>query len=167
MKSKWAVALIIIILIIIGCWTKIFSDVRAEIRHRDPEIMAQEIEDALNEVNPGWEKTAITKDIPVTFSDDDGNTIIYHCLATTRYGNENEEITGVDTNVIGGVIDIEYADSIRECMVNEVPAILCEQNDRAYLCWSLSDQYSFVIEYTPDAVSEQEIFRMAEELRLP
>ncbi len=166
MKSKWTVAVIIMILIIIGYWTKFYYDIKAEIRRRDPEVVAQEIENALNEVKPGWEKKSVTVDQPVTFADNEGNTIVYHCLETTHYDNELRESIGVDIDIVGLVVDVSEAGSIRDCMVSDLPAILYMKNDRAYLCWTLSPKYSFVIEYTPGAVLEEEIFRMAEELRL-
>ncbi len=92
---------------------------------------------------------------------------MYHCLATTHYANITEEVTAVDINAVSGVVDVTNADSLRKCTVNEVPAILCEKKGRVYLCWTLSHQYSFVIEYTPEVVLEEEIFRMAEDLHLP
>ncbi len=63
--------------------------------------------------------------------------------------------------------EIANADSIRDCFVNEVPATLYTKGGRAYLCWTVAPEYSFVIEYTPEAVREEEIFRMAEDLQLP
>ncbi len=157
---------VIMVLIIIGCWTKFFYDVRAEIRQRDSEVMVQEIENALNEVKPGWEKKSVTVDQPATFEDDEGNTIVYHCLETTHYDTEPEESISVNIDVVGLVVDISEADSTKNCMVNDMPAILCEEKNRAYLCWTLSSQYSFVIEYSPDTVLDEEIFRIAEELRV-
>lgn len=37
-----------------------------------------------------------------------------------------------------------------------------EKDGRRFLCWTLSPQETCVLEYSPDAVSEADILRMAE-----
>ncbi len=128
---------------------------------------AADVEVAMMEMDADWQKVSQTMDTPVTFSSDDGNTIIYHCLTTEFFQDHPVDLSGVDLQAVQCVIDPIDADSVRGCFVNEVSALLCTKGERAYLCWTLSPEYSFVIEYTSDAVVEEDIFVMAEDLQLP
>ena len=40
--------------------------------------------------------------------------------------------------------------------------LIVPYQNRSYLCWTMSPEISSVIEYSPEAVSEESIFRMAE-----
>ena len=127
--------------------------------------IAQEIykvEDALKEVDEDYECQSVSKVTPFTYTDSEGNTIIYYCVQTACLENESGDNTGLDMNAIGMVVDPEQIENKRECKVNEYNAFLCELGDRSYLCWTLSPEISCVIEYSKDSVEEASIFRMAE-----
>ncbi len=155
---------IILALLCIGLlpWVQLWMEAKSLVE-QEHKGLVQDIEDALNDVEPGWEKKAVTTDTPVTFVDAQGNSMIYHCLTTQRYGEDGIGAAGLDTDVLSLVVDLGAADAVRSCRVKEQDALLCRKGPRAYLCWTVSSQYSFVIEYTPEAVPEAEIFRMAED----
>ena len=126
---------------------------------------AQEIykvENALKEVDEDYECQSVSKVIPFTYTDSEGNTIVYYCCQTAYLSNGSGEHTGLDMDAIGMVIDPELIENKQECKVNEYDAFLCELGDRSYLCWTLSPEISCVIEYSPEAISEDSIFQMAE-----
>ncbi len=135
-------------------------------RPLDAEEMAASIEAALNEVEPGWEMTAMTTDAPTTFTDGEGNTIIYHCLRTEYHDEVPPDDNALNVQAVSLIIDPESSSS-ESTYVGTREAILCKKSDRAYLCWTLSAEYSFVIEYTPTAVAVEDIYKMAESLYLP
>ncbi len=166
MKAYKKAIILVLLCIAILPWVQLWREAKSLVEQND-ESLVQDIEDALNDVKPGWEKKAVTTDTPVTFVDEQGNSIIYHCLITKRYGEDEVTAAGLDTDVLSLVVDIAAADAVRTCRVKEMDALLCRKGTRAYLCWTMSSQYSFVIEYTPDTVPEAEIFRMAEDLHLP
>lgn len=120
------------------------------------------VENALKEVDEDYECQSVSKVTPFTYTDSEGNTIVYYCCQTAYMGNESGEYTGLDMNAIGLVIDSNMIESRRNCKINEYDGFLCEQGDRSYLCWTLSPEISCVIEYSPEAISEESIFRMAE-----
>ena len=60
------------------------------------------------------------------------------------------------------VVEIDLAEVVRECNVNDYNAIIYEYGERTYLCWSITEAYSCILEYSPDFISEDEIFKMAE-----
>lgn len=120
------------------------------------------VENALKEVDEDYECQSVATVTPFTYTDSEGNTIVYYCIQTAYLENESGDDTGLNINAIGMVIDPELVGNKRECRVNEYDAFLCELGDRSYLCWTLSPELSCVIEYSAEAISEESIFRMAE-----
>ena len=137
-------------------------------RESDPNWqIAQEIymiENALKEVDEDYECQSVSKVTPFTYTDFEGNTIVYYCVQTAYLSNESGDHTGLDMNAIGMVVDMTQIVNRRECMVNEYDAFLCGIGDRSYLCWTLSQEISCVIEYGADIIEEADVFRMAESI---
>ena len=137
-----------------------------EKRENDPNWqIAKEIykvENALQEVDEDYECQSVSKVTPFTYTDSEGNTIIYYCVQTAYLENESGDDAGLDMNAIRMVVNPEQMENERECKVNEYDALLCELGDRSYLCWTLSPELSCVIEYSEGSVEEASIFRMAE-----
>lgn len=125
------------------------------------------VENALKEVDEDYEFQSVSKVTPFTYTDSEGNMIIYYCIQTANLENESGGNTGLDMNAIGMVIDPKLIENKWECKVNEYDAFLCEQGDRSYLCWTLSPETSCVIEYSAGLVEEASIFRMAESVSVP
>ena len=162
-KVLWVVAIGALVLVLI------MGDARyIEVRNRqtDPNWqIANEIyrvENTLKEVDEDYECQSVSKVTPFTYTDSEGNTIVYYCCQTAYLSNESGAHTGLDMNAIGLVIDVSQIENRRECTVNEYDAFLCEIGDRSYLCWTLSPETSCVIEYNADAVQGSDIVRMAE-----
>ena len=120
------------------------------------------VENALKEVDKDYECQSVSKVTPFTYTDSEGNTIVYYCCQTAYLSNESGEYTGLDMDAIGLVIDVSQIENKRECMVKEYDAFQCEIGDRTYLCWTLSSEISCVIEYDAEVTNEKYIFRMAE-----
>lgn len=120
------------------------------------------IENALKEVDEGYECQSVSKVTPFTYTDSEGNTIVYYCIQTAYLENESGDYTGLDMDAISLVVDLNLIKNKREYNVNEHDAYLCALGDRSYLCWTLSPEISCVIEYNADAINEDDIFRMAE-----
>ena len=168
MKKKilWIAGILIVGLMMID---GIIRYIEVQKRESDPNWqMAQEIykvESALKEVDEDCECQSVSKVTPFTYTDSEGNTIVYYCIQTAYLENESGDDTGLDMNAIGMVIDPELIGNKLECRVNEYDAFLCELGDRSYLCWTLSPELSCVIEYSAGAISEESLFRMAESVK--
>lgn len=162
-KVLWVVAIGALVLVLIMGVAR-YIEVRN--RQTDPNWqIANEIyrvENTLKEVDEDYACHSISKVIPFTYTDSEGNTIVYYCCQTAYLSNESGAHTGLDMNAIGLVIDVSQIENRRECTVNEYDAFLCEIGDRSYLCWTLSPETSCVIEYNADAVQGSDIVRMAE-----
>ena len=165
MKKKilWIAGIFAVALVLI---VGIVRYIEVQKRENDPNWqIAKEIykmENALKEVDEDYECQSVAKVTPFTYTDSEGNTIVYYCIQTAYLENESGDDTGLDMNAIGMVIDADQIETRRKCMVNEYNAFLCELGDRSYLCWTLSPELSCVIEYSKGVVEEGSIFRMAE-----
>ena len=140
-------------------------------RERDPDWdIAKEIykvENTLKEVDEDYECKSISKVTPFPYTDSEGNTIVYYCCQTAFLENESADDTGLDMNAISLAVDTEQISNKRECRVNGYDAFQCELGDRSYLCWTLSPEFSCVIEYSKGSIDEADIFRMAESVPEP
>ena len=108
------------------------------------------------------EKQTVTKVSDLVYSDNEGNTIVYHVCTTTYYEADSAKQTGMNTDAISAVISPDEAESYRECTVSGLPAAIYQKDGRAYLCWTIIPELSCVIEYDPTDESEEDIIRMAE-----
>lgn len=135
----------------------------------DPYAQAAEmiyrVENALKEQDESWERQSITVVTPYTYADSEGNAIVYYCYKTAYFETVPAKITGLNTDVLAQVIDLESAENKRECEVNGKTALLCEIDGRTNLCWTIDPECSCVIEYDPNSVSESDIIRMAESVK--
>ena len=121
--------------------------------------MLNRVENALGDE---WKKQTVTKVSDLVYSDNEGNTIIYHVCTTTYYEADSSKQTGLNTDAISTVISPDEAESCRECTVSGLPAAIYQKNGRAYLCWTIMPELSCVIEYDPAVESEEDMLRMAE-----
>ena len=162
-KILWIAGIFIIVSVMIA---GIMQYIEMQRRERDPDWDIAKgiykVENALKEVDEEYEYQSVSKVTPFTYTDSEGNTIVYYCCQTAYLENESDDDTGLDVNAIGMVIDMTQIENKRECKVNEYDAFLCELGDRSYLCWTLSPEISCVIEYSKGAVEEASIFQMAE-----
>ena len=154
-KIRLVVAAICIVLVLAGAI--IFTN------RPTPE---DEMMDMLNRVDNAlgdeWTKQSVTKVSDLVYSDDEGNTIVYHVCITTHYEVDSAKQTGLNTDAISAVISPDEAESCRECTVSGLPAAIYEKDGRAYLCWTIMSELSCVIEYDPTVESEEDMLRMAE-----
>ena len=162
-KILWIAGILIVGLMMID---GIIRYIEVQKRESDPNWqIAKEIykvESALKEVDEDCECQSVSKVTPFTYTDSEGNTIVYYCIQTAYLENESGDDTGLDMNAIGMVVDMTQIENKQECKVNEYDAFLCEQGGRSYLCWTLSPEISCVIEYSKGTVKKSSIFRMAE-----
>ena len=165
--TKRIVLLICILGLIAGSISLLVPKKKPSDRFDEALAFADKAEAALREVDDSYTRHSITIDTPATYEDALGNTIILHCLQTMYFEADPNEVTDLNINAIEGIIDPETLQDRRNCKVGESSAVHGNRNGRAFLCWTLTPEISCVIEYTPEAVSEEEIFYMAEGVVLP
>ena len=121
--------------------------------------MLNRVENALGDE---WKKQTVTKVSDLVYSDDIGNTIVYHVCTTTYYEADSAKQTGLNTDAISAVISPDESESCRDCTVSGLPAAIYQKDGRAYLCWTIMPELSCVIEFDPVVESEEDMLRMAE-----
>lgn len=124
--------------------------------------IADQMDRMVESLDGDWEKVSEAKVIPVTYTDSAGDTIIYHICKTTYFQEVPAESTELDLNAVSCVIDPETAEESEIRTVHEGPAILYQKEERAYLCWTDTPEYTYILEYSPAHVTEAEILKMAE-----
>jgi len=157
MKRKtWLIVAAICILLVLAV-----SIVKATRPSPQDELMdmLNRVENALGDE---WKKQTVTKVSDLVYSDDEGNTIVYHVCTTTYYETDTTQQSGVDTEAISAVISPNEAETYRECTVSGLPAAIYQKDGRAYLCWTIIPELSCVIEYDPTIESEEDMISMAE-----
>lgn len=165
MKKYRVVSIIVLVVIVTAlvCW-------RCAPKKDPYWEIAEEIyrvETALKEVDENWERQSITNITPYEITNPHGNSIYYTCCHTKYFTEAELDSTGLDTDVIGTVVDLPSAEQTEDCKVGDFPARIYSIGEQKYLCWTSSPEYSFVIEYTSGSVDEADIFKMAESVQLP
>ena len=65
-------------------------------------------------------------------------------------------------HALGVLFNPETAVSCETMKIQEWDAALYKTKEHCYLCWTYSPEVSYVLEYNPEAVSDDEIIMMAE-----
>lgn len=141
---------------------------RETLRSRHDRLLAEldRIDRAVVQTIDGIQKQRMTEAIPVTYADTDGNVAAtYFICKTTYYEADPSKVAGLDIDAIIGIIDPNEADSERPCKVNDMDAVLYEKGDANYLCWTDTPEYSFVIEYDSEFITDDEVMKMAESVQ--
>ena len=157
MKKKiWLiVAIICILLVLTGAIT--FAN-----RPTPEDEMMDMLKRVENALGDEWKKQTVTKVSDLVYSDNKGNTIVYHVCTTTYYEADATEQTELNTEAITAVINPKEAEGCRESTVNGLPAAIYQKDGRSYLCWTIMPELSCVIEYDPTVQNEYDMLRMAE-----
>ena len=155
-KKTWLIIAVVCILLIAAIAIILANRPTPQNKMMD---MLNRVENALGDE---WKKQTVTKVSDLVYSDDKGNTIVYHVCTTTYYEADSTEQTGLNTEVIAAVIAPDESDSCQECTVSGLPAAIYEKDGRAYLCWTIMPELSCVLEYDPAVQSEEDMLRMAE-----
>lgn len=125
--------------------------------------IVERIENALGEE---YKKQSMTELVATLRYGEEGNTINYYILKTTYYGADPSEVTGLNTRAISLIVDPEMAESSTEMKIQNWDAALYETDTLSYLCWTDTPEVSYILEYDSDAVSDEEIIKMAQSAKI-
>lgn len=129
-----------------------------------PSEMAERIENAIKDVlgDDVKKQTETVVAGTLKYSDKEGNEINYHILKTTYYEADPSEVTGLNVDALGVLFNPDNANSCKEMKIKNWDAALYEFDELSYLCWTDTPEASYVLEYSPDVISDEEILKMAE-----
>lgn len=99
----------------------------------------------------------------LVYSDgNENNNINYHILKTTYYEADPNEVTGLNVDALKILFSPDTAISCENMRIQEWDAALYKTTEQCYLCWTYSPEVSYILEYNPAAVSDEEVIRMAQ-----
>jgi len=166
MKKKLLISMIAVFLIFgvifaVGAMAK-----ESEDTSRD---MANRIEAAIKEVlgDDVKKQTETVVAGTLKYSDKEGNEINYHILKTTYYEADPKEVKGLNVDALGVLFNPDRANSCNEMKIKNWDAALYEFDGLSYLCWTDTPEASYVLEYNPDVIPDEEILKMAESAEVP
>lgn len=157
-KRRIAVAISVVLLLVAAAFIIIYVSSEKDIT---PQEMMLRIDEALGDE---YKKQTLTE-VAATLVYGDGienHNINYHILKTTYYEADPTAITGLHTDALRVLFDPDHTDSSRKMKIQDWDAALYEVGERSYLCWTYSPEVSYVLEYNPDAVADEEIIKMAQ-----
>ena len=165
MKKRITIVLIAVVLLL-GVVFATGALAKEEISSRE---MANRVENAIKEVlgDDVKKQTETVVAGTLKYSDDDGNTINYHILKTTYFEADPSEVTGLNVDALGVLFNPESANSCKEMKIKDWDAALYEFDELSYLCWTDTPEASYVLEYNPDVMPDEEILKVAESAEVP
>lgn len=163
-KKKLLIILPLCVLIVIVALSVIAAvSVGADDEINDAEKiqeMADRVENAIMSVDDSYKKQIEIVTFPMTYTDADGNTLVFTQSHTKYFEADPAEITGLHIESIEAVVKLP--EEYRDCTVGDMSAAWFEKDDRAFLCWTMSPEVSCVIEYSSSSITEADVFKMAE-----
>ena len=166
MKKKITIVLIVVVLLLgVVFATGAFAKEKEVI----PREMADRIENAIKEVlgDDVKKQTETVVAGTLKYSDKEGNAINYHILKTTYYEADPNEVKGLNVDALGVLFNPESANNCKEMKIKDWDAALYEFDEISYLCWTDTPEASYVLEYNPVAIPDEEILKMAESTEVP
>ncbi len=99
----------------------------------------------------------------LTYARKDGtDPIYYYFVKTTYYEADPAEVNGLNTDAYCTLFNPDTADTAKEMMIQDWCGCLYTFPEKSYLCWTVSPEVSYIMEYDPNAVSDEIIIHMAE-----
>lgn len=166
MKKKLTISLIVVFIILgvifaVGAMAKESEDT--------PRDMANRIEAAIKDVlgDDVKKQTETVVAGTIKYGDKEGNEINYHILKTTYYEADPSAVTGLNVDALGVLFNPDNAKNCKEMKIKDWDAALYEFDELSYLCWTDTPEVSYVLEYNPNAIPDEEILKMAESAEAP
>lgn len=166
MKKKLTISLIAVFLVL----GVIFAiGALANENEDSPRDMINKFEAAVKEVlgDDYKKQTETVVAGTIKYGDKEGNVINYHILKTTYYEADPNEVKGLNVDALGVLFNPDSANNCTEMKIKDWDAALYEFDELSYLCWTDTPEASYVLEYNPDVVPDEEIIKMAESAEAP
>ena len=158
MVRKKFMIIVLVILCLAGIGVGI-SKWRA-IKEEHPADFVERLEDALGDDLKKQTETVVGA--TMSYGDEEGNGFDYHILKTTYYEADPSKVTGLHTAALQVLFQPADAKTSRQMMIQDWPGALYELEEKSYLCWTYSPEVTYVLEYNPKEIPDEEILKIAE-----
>lgn len=164
--QKFLIFLVAAIMLAGSIWS-----IKLYLREQDPRWKAAKefyrVQTALQTVDEEWKLESLSEVHPYEITRPDGPSIFYYCCVTSYIDEEPSEFAGLNKTALSQVIDVDDLVNAAVCHVNGLESIIGEYEGKKYLCWTISPQYSCVLEYIDGTIAEEDLFRIAESVEIP
>ena len=148
-KSKLFIALLVALSLFSGCSAPSESD--------KLEKIAEQVEQA---IPSEYVKQYETETYHLfSAADTEGHGIEYYLCITTYYAADPESVPKLHTDAFASVFDLKNTSLIRELDISGHAAAIYQGAEQNYICCTSSPTASVVMEYDPDAVSEEDAIK--------
>ena len=152
---------VIVVILLIAVAFRLVKLKPTDTASSDVDEMVQRVENALGDDFKKESKTEVTATLVYGNGEEDAN-INYHILKTTYYEADPNEITGLNVDALNILFNPKSANSYEEMKIQDWDAALYKTKSRGYLCWTDSPEVSYVLEYNPQTITDEEIIKMAQ-----
>ena len=99
----------------------------------------------------------------LTYAHPDGSDPIYYYFVKTTYYEANPiDMPSMNEDAFHVLINPDMAETSMEMKIQDWYGCLYTFPNKSYLCWTVSPEVSYIMEYDPDTVSDEVIIKMAE-----
>ena len=158
MKQKKVAIVVIAVICLIGIVIGITK--WKSMKEAQPDDLVARLEESLGDDLKKQTETVVAA--TMNYADDEGNGVDYHILKTTYYEADPSEITGFHDAAVGVLLHSENVKKSEEMMIQDWPGALYELEDKSYLCWTYSPELTYVLEYDPQEIPDEEVLKMAQ-----
>ena len=158
-RNLFIPVIVVILLIAVAFWLVKLKP--TDTASSDVDEMVQRVENAFGDDFKKQSKTEVAATLVYGNGEEDAN-INYHILKTTYYEADPNEITGLNIDALNVLFNPESANSCQQMKIQDWDASLYKTKSRGYLCWTDSPEVSYVLEYNPQTIADEEIIKMAE-----
>lgn len=116
-----------------------------------------------NTLGDEYKKQTVSEIIAqLTYAHPDGSDPIYYYFVKTTYYEANPaDTSGLNVNAFRVLLNPAMAETSMEMKIQDWYGCLYTFPNKSYLCWTISPEVSYIMEYDPNAVSDEEIIKMA------
>ena len=122
----------------------------------------QKSDEIITETNHSSDRQTEVYDF--TFTDPQGNRMVYYiCLTTYDAPLPQEELT-LDTEALEAVFSPEDASLLKTLTIADHPAAYYQGTQWTYLCCTTSPQTTVVLQYDPNVLSDETAFQVIQSI---
>ena len=159
MKRNTLIILILLLAALTAC--------SAKPEKSEVEVVFEQIEAAVYDAVEGIEKQSVTKVMKFPFTDGERVSMIIYICTTTYYAQDPSTVTGLNTDAISAVFDLDSAELLEEFTVEGYSAAIYQCGDWNYACWTTDPEATGVMQYDPDAISLEDVHKTVESVYIP
>lgn len=112
--------------------------------------------------NPSETEPQVTVIRSEFVSEESGTSLTLYICISEDADKTDDKVTGLNMDVLSAVIDFTKILTQREFEVYGYPCGIFQGESVSYACWTSSPEGCGILEYDPEAISEEEVMKVME-----